>query len=280
MSNNIINQEYLYFLDYASLFRLRLIKELVGIIDGKTVVDIGCGNGSVSLFLWCLGAKVCSVDISRKALQRTRDLKEINKGEFSPNLVQSEAMKLPFKEETFDIVCCLETLQFLLNKRMAIEEMARVVKTGGIGILSVPNDLRSTGKEKSGELKKDFSKTLEEVLCVRQLRLKRIVFWGFPIPELLEKMKIRDVFAALGALIETLSGNNKKGGTSFQYHALLKFYKTRIWRRAALPLILSILSISRLSLFQKSPCSDDVFLLFRKVNQSLRARDLKNVVHL
>src|SRR3989304_1297546 len=151
MNNNKVDQEkYLYFLDYASLFRMKLIREFLGDINGRMVVDIGCGNGSVSFLIGFLGARVYSVDISTKALQETRSLMSRSKRspQFENSLCQGDVMRLPLRDEIFDILCCLETLQFLPNARTAIEEMARVMKPGGIVILSVPYDPRTTSKER------------------------------------------------------------------------------------------------------------------------------------
>jgi ubiquinone/menaquinone biosynthesis C-methylase UbiE len=265
-------KKYLHLLDYASLFRMKLISEILGDVNGKMVVDIGCGNGSVSFLLSFLGARVNSMDVSTRALQATRSLKSLSErsAQFKPNLCQGEATRLPFREETFDIVCCLETLQHSPDDRIAMNEIARVTKTGGMIILSVPHDASVTGKEKLPEHYKRYSlATLKERLCPRQLRLKRVIFWRFPFLELLELIRVRNVFAALGLLIEVLSSKNSsfhKSGSLQNHnaflHRLLVFYCTRFWRKVALPLLLHILDLNKL--FQNSLCSDDVFSIFIK----------------
>jgi ubiquinone/menaquinone biosynthesis C-methylase UbiE len=265
-------ENYLHLLDYASLFRMKLISKIVGDVKGKMVVDIGCGNGSVSFLLSFLGATVTSVDVSMRALQATRSLKSASKrnAQFKPDLSQGEATRLPFREETFDIVCCLETLQHSPYDKIAMNEIARVTKPRGMVIVSVPHDANVTGKEKLPEHYKRYSlETLKERLCPRQLRLKRVVFWRFPVLELLELIRVRNVFAALGLLIEVLSSKNSsfhKCGSLQNHgaflHQLLVFYRTKFWRKLALPLLLHILDLNML--FQNSPCSDDVFLIYIK----------------
>jgi len=275
MSNNTVNQEkYLYLLDYASLFRLKLIKEFLGAIDGKMVSDIGCGNGSVSFLFQSLGAKVYSVDVSMRALQQTRSLRSLNEHKFDPSLCQGDAMKLPFREEVFDIVCCIETLEHLSDDRAAIKEIARVAKPESTVILSVPYDARATGKEEMpGHYRRYSFETLKERLYSSQFHLERVVFWCFPMLRLLDLIRARSVFAALGLLIENLS-SKKDSSVKFRslrnhdvfVHSLGRFYRTKFWRRAVLPLLMRILELNKL--FRNSPYSNDVFLIFRKAHYS------------
>lgn len=48
--------------------------------------------------------------------------------------------KIPAKNNTFDILVCLETLEHTLHPKKIIEEIKRVTKKDGIFVLSMPND--------------------------------------------------------------------------------------------------------------------------------------------
>lgn len=48
--------------------------------------------------------------------------------------------KMPFENESFDIVVCLETLEHVLYPYRVLEELKRVVKRNGLMILSMPNE--------------------------------------------------------------------------------------------------------------------------------------------
>ena len=266
---SFIEQQYsskeccLHLLDYASVFRLKLIRGFVGGVSGKTILDLGCGNGSISFLLWYLGAKVYSVDISKQALQSTRNLRLLSErsSQFEPNLCQGDATRLPLRKEMFDIVFCIETLEHLRDDTNAIEEIERVTKSGGTVILAVPYDSRVTGNEKSvGTYRRYSFKTLEERLFSRRLCLKRAVFWCFPVLKILDLIKVRTFFAALGFLVKSLSDSGKNGGTFAC--SLATFYQTRFWRRGVLPLLMSILDFNML--FQNLPYSNDVFLILVK----------------
>jgi ubiquinone/menaquinone biosynthesis C-methylase UbiE len=275
MKGNIADQEqYLYLLDYSSVFRMKIVKEVLGEINGKTAVDIGCGNGSISFLLWFLGAKVHSIDISKKALRATSEIGNVSKynKQFETNLCQGDANRLPIKGETFDVVCCFETLEHLSDDRTAIKEIERVTKPGGIVILSVPYDARAINEEKSPRRYRWYSfETMKERLGSRQLHRKRAVFWCFPMLKLLDMVKLRLICASLGLLIEAFTDrtNSSLINRSLLDHktfvrSLLRFYRTKFWRKVALPALMLLLNINRL--FESEPYSNDVFVIFRKAD--------------
>jgi SAM-dependent methyltransferase len=273
MKGNIADQEqYLYLLDYSSVFRMKIVKEFLGNVEGKAAVDIGCGNGSISFLLWFLGAKVHSIDISTKALRATSGIGNFSKftKQFETNLCQSDVTRLPIKGETFDVVCCLETLEHLSDDRTAIKEIERVTKPGGIVILSVPYDVRATNQEKSARRYRWYSfETIKERLGSKQLHPKLAVFWCFPMLKLLDMVGLRFVCAALGLLIEAFTDRNDSlhKNLSLLNHktfirSLMRFYHTKFWRKVALPSLMLLLNINRL--FESKPYSNDVFLIFKK----------------
>ncbi|MBI2598677.1 class I SAM-dependent methyltransferase [Candidatus Curtissbacteria bacterium] len=51
--------------------------------------------------------------------------------------VVADAHNLPFKDKTFDLIICTETLEHVINPKKALEEMKRVLKKDGRGIISM-----------------------------------------------------------------------------------------------------------------------------------------------
>jgi len=271
-SSTVGPEEHLHFLDYSSLFRMKLIREILGDINGKTVADIGSGTGSMSFLFWSLGAKVHSVDISIRALRVTRRLTTISErnAQFETSLCRADVTKLPFKGETFEIICCLETLGLLPDDRIAIDEIAKVTRPGGKVIVSVPFSALETGKEKMTRHHRQYSfETLKERLFTKQLGLKRIIFWSFPMLDLLDRIRVRNVFAVMGFLIETLNQKNmhprnfesRRKQDEF-VRSLATFYRTKFWHNLH-PLFMRLLELDML--FQNMPYSNDVFLVFEKI---------------
>lgn len=69
-------------------------------------------------------------------------------GEIEPDIFMARGMgctyvdlnqKIEAPDNSFDYVCCIDGLEHMTNPYRAVEEFARVLKPGGIGVFSVPN---------------------------------------------------------------------------------------------------------------------------------------------
>ncbi|OGO05344.1 MAG: hypothetical protein A2Y73_06215 [Chloroflexi bacterium RBG_13_56_8] len=110
-------------------------------IPSPWVLDVATGTGRVLLALlrtWGFGGVVIGVDRSVKMLHQAQ--KALADSEVI--LAQGDAEALSFRDETFDCVTCLESLEFMGHPNKAIGEMVRVLKPGGVLLISnrVGND--------------------------------------------------------------------------------------------------------------------------------------------
>jgi SAM-dependent methyltransferase len=96
------------------------------------VLDIGCGHSILPLLIKRFGFQVISLDTSKDALkwQAKRNVRA----------VLASAEKLPFKEGAFHAVTAISSLEHIHKDgdKKAMEEIGRVLKTGGIAIVDVP----------------------------------------------------------------------------------------------------------------------------------------------
>lgn len=106
--------------------------------NGLKICDIGCGDGSLLELLKDKGG-LYGVDISRPQIKiaRKKGIKA-----FYCNIDDS---KLPFKNDYFDVVISSEVIEHVLVPDKLLQEAKRVLKKGGIFILTTPN-LASFGK--------------------------------------------------------------------------------------------------------------------------------------
>lgn len=56
--------------------------------------------------------------------------------------------QIPFRDNSFDIIICNQVLEHVLNAEKAMQELARVLKTTGYAIITVPIDEKATTLEK------------------------------------------------------------------------------------------------------------------------------------
>ncbi|MDR5589714.1 class I SAM-dependent methyltransferase [Christiangramia sp. SM2212] len=128
---------YSYFEEAKSLLETRLNKNDLKIPDlgNCRVLDQGCGGGRYTVAWKFLGAKECTgIDISEISLEDARARVEIA-GIPDVNYDEGSVLKLPYKDNSFDIVFSNGVLHHTDNWQKGVEEQLRVLKPGGFGWL-------------------------------------------------------------------------------------------------------------------------------------------------
>lgn len=98
--------------------------------EGLSLLDVGCGTGYHMARYRKRGFEVSGVDGSEEMLKRAR---EINPGvEFR----HADVDALPYQTGSFDFVMCIEVLRYLPDPVASIREMARVLKPGGVALVT------------------------------------------------------------------------------------------------------------------------------------------------
>jgi ubiquinone/menaquinone biosynthesis C-methylase UbiE len=131
---------------YADCFaysRHRLASVMDGYLPesggGKSLLDVGCGTGHHIKKLREAGYVVSGVDASEGMLAHARTN--------NPGVVikQGDVDALPFPDASFDYVLSIEVLRYLENPQPSISEMARVLKPGGIALVTAAPKLNLNG---------------------------------------------------------------------------------------------------------------------------------------
>lgn len=114
---------------------LQRIEREAALLRGKHLLEIGCGMGFDSLELLKRGVRVTATDLTPNAVRLAKRHFEIEK--VRPESVHVEnALALSFDDETFDAVWSNGVLHATGNTRLAVQEVRRVLKTGGRAIIS------------------------------------------------------------------------------------------------------------------------------------------------
>ena len=109
---------------------LRLILRLAGEIDGRSTLDVGCGDGTLASAFWHKGAaRVIGCDIDAQMIARAKA--QAARQNAAIGYAVADAARLPFRSESFDIVTIITVLAFLPQPERALQEIARVLKPGG-----------------------------------------------------------------------------------------------------------------------------------------------------
>jgi SAM-dependent methyltransferase len=110
---------------------------------GKRVLDVACGEGYGSAFLARSAAYVAGVDVSPEAIAHA-ERTYARPG--SLDFVQASCTRLPFPDLSFDVAVSFETLEHIEGQEAFLDELARVLKPGGVLVLSCPNKLEYSDK--------------------------------------------------------------------------------------------------------------------------------------
>jgi SAM-dependent methyltransferase len=94
-------------------------------------LDLGCAKGTFSWLLRTRGGFWVSADLDDANLTATREL-------VGPSVVRVDYRALPFADGAFDIVSVLDFLEHVEEDARCLEELDRVLKSGGLFLLSAP----------------------------------------------------------------------------------------------------------------------------------------------
>jgi len=155
----------LRFLPYLTL--LGQVKEVLGVKDRRRVLDAGCGTGNLiqSMIKSSVSVSVVGIDFDRAMLERARakigvnDRVTLRKGSLDH--------PLPFADEEFDGIACVNVLYALADPSHFMKECRRVLKAKGKMVLVTPPE-----QPKMGPVFLEHLRTLQH---------KYSRFWFFPL---------------------------------------------------------------------------------------------------
>ncbi len=111
-----------------------MVLPALGLKAGATVLDVGCGQGGLILEIARLypGADCVGADFDERLLEDAR--RRIKDERLANVRVQlGDALKLAeFEDAAFDVVCCQTLLANVPDPDLAVRQMARVLKRGGV----------------------------------------------------------------------------------------------------------------------------------------------------
>ena len=116
--------------------------DLLGVKENEIVLDAGCGEGRHSFECIRRNTSVFSMDMDMESLRKTRyslvAMKRENYKSARFQIHAGNALKLPFRDKTFDRIICAEVLEHVSDDNEACKELARVLKSGGSIAITIP----------------------------------------------------------------------------------------------------------------------------------------------
>jgi len=144
-------------------------------VSNCIVLDAGCGSGNGVEYLAANGAqRVIGIDISHKVIQHAKKHYLRDNLEFQ----MMDVTNLAFGDATFDVVVSFEVIEHIRQYHQYLSEILRVLKPGGLFIMSTPNRRFRTRQDSNlptlqSHLKEFFTQELGELLasCFPEVRM-------------------------------------------------------------------------------------------------------------
>lgn len=160
------------------IYHVQLILEYFGDLNGKRVLDVGCGKGR---FARVLGERfpvssIVAFDLAEAMLRCVPAGMRRCAGSMTA---------LPFQSEGFDCAYATESLEHAVDIDAAVAEMCRVMKPGG-RIVIIDKNVEQWGRLKTPEWEKWFGrKALEDLLAkhCRRVSSRPISYWKDMAPD-------------------------------------------------------------------------------------------------
>lgn len=119
--------------------RLGWIEQCAGPLDGRRIVDVGCGGGILSEAMARKGAQVLGVDLAERSL-KVAQLHAMEAGIDNVRYREVAAEVLADEQPgQFDIVTCMEMVEHVPDPAAIVAACAKMVKPGGWVFLSTLN---------------------------------------------------------------------------------------------------------------------------------------------
>jgi SAM-dependent methyltransferase len=116
-------------------FVVSQIRPLVGI--NAKALDYGCGRGEMVRLARAAGIDMVGADVFCEA---TSALEEVRHSEdFGRTIFKMEDGRLPFPDRSFDIVCSNQVFEHVQDLELALSEIHRVLKSGGVFLNLFPS---------------------------------------------------------------------------------------------------------------------------------------------
>ncbi|MDD4983613.1 MAG: class I SAM-dependent methyltransferase [Candidatus ainarchaeum sp.] len=105
-------------------------------LQGKDILDAGCGTGDKSVFFALKGAKITSIDFSPGQLQKAQENAKENKVKIKA--LEMDILNLDSKKlGKFDYIFCLGVLHHTEDAKKGFENLCKLLKPNGIIVIAL-----------------------------------------------------------------------------------------------------------------------------------------------
>jgi SAM-dependent methyltransferase len=150
---------------------------------GSRILDAGCGGGSLLMRMASSGYRVDGIEASDPFVRSVREKIGRSRLGETATVQPGSVTAIPFGDGLFDAVTSCEVLEHVLDDGQAVGEFHRVLRPGGICVVSVPAhpELWDFTDDWAGHVRRYERGQLRALFESRGFRVLSIASWGFPL---------------------------------------------------------------------------------------------------
>jgi ubiquinone/menaquinone biosynthesis C-methylase UbiE len=196
---------------------------------GRDVLEIGVGMGADhALWARCRPRRLCGIDLTPRAVELTR--RRLTDAKLRSSLHQADAERLPFDDESFDLVYSWGVLHHSPDTARCIGEVARVLRPGGVARIMVYHRWSLVGFMLWGRyalLRGQLRRSLDEVYFHHM---------ESPGTKAYSRAQARQLFAAAGfaavdVRVQLSHGDLLQGRVGARHRGMLLGFAKALWPR-------------------------------------------------
>ena len=122
-------------------YRFDYVTEMIPIVNGDMyrALDVGCGAGQMIPILAAKGYQVHAIDVSQEMVNLSNHEADVNNVNAKINVGDCEYLDYP--DNYFDVYVAMGVIEYLDDDLLMLKEIQRVLKPGGVAILTIRNVL-------------------------------------------------------------------------------------------------------------------------------------------
>jgi SAM-dependent methyltransferase len=152
-------------------------KEVIRLLEGRKLLDVGCGIGTFTKAFADSGFDVTGMDMSERCLNKAR---RINAAFFREDICSPD--KLEKMHGRFDSVVALDVLEHIKDEHAALAGISNLLKPNGTFVLTVPafSFLYSSYDKKIEHKRRYSAPGVRSLLGENGFRVEKVFYWNFP----------------------------------------------------------------------------------------------------
>ena len=175
--DSTMSEEFEIFETHFLPFLKEKAELIIPMLEGKKVLEVGCGTGDLLQFLYSDNYELVGSDYSNIYLDKARE-RNLSIKLFKADLLDDKFW-LQY-ENKFDSVIASEVIEHIQDDSKALKTIFRILKPSGVLVLTVPafNFLYSNHDKKIGHFRRYSKKSLNNIINSAGFSIETIRYWN------------------------------------------------------------------------------------------------------